>query len=696
MDTCETQNCANLSCREYAVDENLTYDWMETYLNEAKLEIDDFIEEKREQDLTRSFDRVTISSTNNVDVSSDDPKLISKYIDECISSALNELDTDFMDTQDTHIESVPSSPLSPPLAFRDDISPTPMMTTSSSDTTSVSPIAGLTKSDVSEYCSPHSSPSLNYRDTGSLKSVDLDIMNGPNGSHSATSLLTKYNQRESPINHIISNYHRNSYYDNNDEISINFLNASQIQRIIECFEQKQTEGTTVVESKQTDSSNNLFGCDINVIERLNGGLTLPPFIENALIYLLRYGINSVGIFRKSGVKSRISALRRKLEELTSGRKRALSFNSSCFAFNSGSAGDEYCVYDIADMVKCWLRELKPTPLINKEIVYAFKESRDKENSNSSFAVSLLTLLTDSQRAVLEIILQFLSWFASNASVNQMNSHNLAICLTPSLCECDGPQVAAAQSSDSCGVETEFLYDAQKCLEYLIDNCDVLSVISLNCLPNATNSDINQETDLSLDGAAKYPISAITGSPLNSTLPPKHQSIIVINASPVDILKRILYQSDVCLHLNRNLFDPTIIEWNVIEDNPSENSDVFTFKTQSSVFLPVRSFTIERRWKFLNESCSDTFSSLNRRINSNLTNAAILEEKGHLFESCWKIGVFGEGKSIVEHTAAIDYRGHSYEWYSKTFPDIHDLQLYNMNQSFLVDFIETKNVKSSEV
>ncbi|RWS04788.1 hypothetical protein B4U79_03574 [Dinothrombium tinctorium] len=690
MDNCETSNCND--CQLYAncipnddcslYDDQLTYDWMENYLNEAKTEIDDFIEEKREQDLSEHFNRsvclkasecrgISNNSTiidpsfrSGIDPSPDDPSAVCKYIDDCINNALHELDVDFMDfdphTTETHTESGPSSPLSPPSAFRDDSSPIPMMITSSSESPSVSPVTGLEKSDVSDCCSPHSSPSLNYRDTESFKSVDIELVNGHiNGSHCSGTLLTKFNQRESPISQLISNYHRNSYYDNNDEVSLNLLNASQIQRIIDTYRPKLNSSTET--KTRANMSYNLFGCDVNLIERVNGGLTLPPFIENALIYLLRYGINSVGIFRKSGVKSRISALRRKLEELTSGRKRERlsSINSSTFCFRTNSSDEEYCVYDIADMVKSWLRELKPTPLISKEIIIAFKE---------------------------KIILRFLSWFAENSHVNQMNSHNLAICFTPSLCECDGAQMVTAQNQDGCSFETEFLYDAQKCLEYLIDNCDALSVVSLNCLPNnATCNENSNFNDKSTDGASNDLQTGLFGTV--ATMPPKHESIIVINAPPIDILKRILYQ--------RNLYDPTIIEWNIIEDNPTENADVFSFKTQSSVFLPARTFTIERRWKFLDNCPKDIFGSLNRRTDSQ-TSVIILEENGHEYESCWQIGVFGEGKSIVKHSIAVDFRGHSYEWYEKTFPDIHEAQLHNMNQSFLVDFIETKNVKSSEV
>jgi len=219
----------------------------------------------------------------------------------------------------------------------------------------------------------------------------------------------------------------------------------------------------------------LFGCHLDLIQSYTCGLVLPPFIEKSLLFLSQKGINSVGIFRKSGVKSRIMSLREQAEEGID-----IDFTDAC-------------VYDIADVTKTWFRELKPKQLLTQQIISLFKDNK-KEFT--------LCAVPDAQRAILQIVLRFLALISNNSNLNQMNSHNLAICLTPSLCECDGDQQ---------------LFDAQKCLEYCIDHCESLFVISVNSysIPNCIDSE--------------------------NLLPCKHESTTVIECGPNDILNRILYQ-----------------------------------------------------------------------------------------------------------------------------------------------------------
>ncbi len=226
---------------------------------------------------------------------------------------------------------------------------------------------------------------------------------------------------------------------------------------------------------QLPSRTPLFGCHLDLIQSYTCGLVLPPFIEKSLVFLSRKGINSVGIFRKSGVKSRIMTLKEQAEE-------GIEINLS-----------NACVYDIADLTKTWFRELKPKQLITQQVISFFKDNKKKFT---------LSALPDAQRDILQIVLRFLALISNNSNVNQMNSHNLAICLTPSLCECDGDQQ---------------LFDAQKCLEFCIDHCETLFVISVNLysIPNCNDSE-----DL---------------------LPGKHESTVIIECGPNDILNRILYE-----------------------------------------------------------------------------------------------------------------------------------------------------------
>ena len=404
-----------------------------------------------------------------------------------------------------------------------------------------------------------------------------------------------------------------------------------------------------------------FGCDVNTIERKTGGLSLPPFIENALIYLIQNGINSVGIFRKSGVKSRITALRQKLEQMISKKEFYKKIDESsqfecCFPNLDYSSCEDYCVYDVADMIKMWLREIKPQPLINKQIISAFKEMSSGNSNPSELILKINVLLTDSQRSILEILLHFLSWFAKNSEINQMNSHNLAICFTPSLCECNSSTLSISKTNGSSSTidpsanESDTIFNAQTCLKYLIENYNSFSQISASSLPFSFTSQLNET--INNNSHNHYQLNSQSHTSLingGNLLPPKYESKVIISASPWDILNKLLYQ--------RNLFDPTIVEWKILKDNPKNNSDIFQFKTQSSLFLPIKTFTIERKWTFHHNQLTSNESNFNnsKKSKNKVINAITLKETGYLYDSNWQISTIGEGKCQLEISIAADLR-----------------------------------------
>lgn len=318
----------------------------------------------------------------------------------------------------------------------------------------------------------------------------------------------------------------------------------------------------------------IFGCHPNSIQRFWRGLFLPVFIDEALVYLSKFGLTSVGIFRKSGVKSRINALKKQVED---GENIQL---------------DSLCVYDVADLVKTWLRDLRPH-LICKDLIDDFVNSKD------TFS---LWHLDDSHRYVLFVILKFLSMVSSHSKQNQMTAHNLAICFAPSLCE----------------LETEhYILSAQRCLEHCIQNAD-----SLFCVVVNTNT-------------------AKLANVLN-----RHTSTAIINASPQDILKRILYERYLICRVSqtlnnnntllafRNIIDPLIVDWAI--KNQSTNGDDFEVNLKFNSFLPNKTLQFKRTWAFSESNC--------------LT----LEEYADSFYSIWHLKP-GEGSTQVIHEVELDLR-----------------------------------------
>lgn len=222
----------------------------------------------------------------------------------------------------------------------------------------------------------------------------------------------------------------------------------------------------------------LFGCDIKSLEQFSSsGSVLPPVIDSAVEYILANGINSVGIFRKSGVKTRILTLKQRIEANQFVNMDELNHNN------------EFSIYDIGDLVKMWFRELKPVPLMSKDLIKTISSflntttniphqartilkrgnssQQQKESSNIRSNISssgnvdpvlrsrIVAITTPIHRHLLSRALDFLAQISAKCDVNQMSSQNLAICLTPSLCETKSDQ-------------NRILID-QKALEYCIDH-----------------------------------------------------------------------------------------------------------------------------------------------------------------------------------------------------------------------------------
>ena len=455
---------------------------------------------------------------------------------------------------------------------------------------------------------------------------------------------------------------------------------------------------------------------------------MPPFIEQLLLYLMRTGAKSIGIFRKSGVKSRIATLKeccdrwpnlgsigadlldkhltyeQAMSSLTLESKPAEIENNRL-----ESLLNKFSVFDVADTLKMWLRELRPGPLISQAVVLAHKDLVEGRSSIQEFHLNFFSLLTDAQRYVLLILLHMLSWFAQNCSQNHMTIQNLSICFAPSLCEIrraagftspgnisttsainagnveaalrtpnskSNPYsasfppnsllntttamessglatvgISGSSSADSIyASEAEALNDAQKCLEHLIENFEHLLYFNSDLLACSFESKASSQLPgYNQNNGSVYLING------GNLLPQKYESSVSVTAAPVDILHRILYE--------RNLLDPSLIRWDIGESSNKSNgefADRFKAWKQTSIFLPIKKIALNRHWSFFDPSDNgkaNQSSSTNKPPkNPKLTSQGVLlTEEGFLYQSVYKITTNGEGKSLVRHSVAYDLR-----------------------------------------
>ncbi|MGH0153072.1 UNVERIFIED_CONTAM: hypothetical protein FKN15_040988 [Acipenser sinensis] len=160
---------------------------------------------------------------------------------------------------------------------------------------------------------------------------------------------------------------------------------------------------------------NVFGVPLQVnVQRT--GQPLPQCIQQAMRYLRSQCLDQVGLFRKSGVKSRIQALRQ--------------MNESC---TDSISYEEQSAFDVADMVKQYFRDL-PEPLLTSKLSETFLQIYQyvpKDQQLQAIKAAIL-LLPDENREVLQTLLYFLSDVTAAVKENQMTNNNLAVCLAPSL------------------------------------------------------------------------------------------------------------------------------------------------------------------------------------------------------------------------------------------------------------------------
>ncbi|OWJ99089.1 STARD8, partial [Cervus elaphus hippelaphus] len=145
------------------------------------------------------------------------------------------------------------------------------------------------------------------------------------------------------------------------------------------------------------------------------GQPLPQSIQQAMRYLRSQCLDQVGIFRKSGVKSRIQNLRQMNET---------SPDNVCYEGQSA--------YDVADLLKQYFRDL-PEPIFTSKLTTTFLQIYQLLPKDQWLAATQAAtlLLPDENREVLQTLLYFLSDIAS-AEENQMTAGNLAVCLAPSI------------------------------------------------------------------------------------------------------------------------------------------------------------------------------------------------------------------------------------------------------------------------
>ncbi|XP_063776938.1 rho GTPase-activating protein 7 isoform X1 [Pseudophryne corroboree] len=454
---------------------------------------------------------------------------------------------------------------------------------------------------------------------------------------------------------------------------------------------------------------NVFGVPLTInVQR--SGQPLPPSIQQAMRYLRSQCLDQVGLFRKSGVKSRILALRELSEN-----------NADCLIYEGQSA------YDLADMLKQYFRDL-PEPLLTSKLSETFLQIYQyvpKDQRLQAIKAAIM-LLPDENREVLQTLLYFLNDVAAAVDENQMTPTNLAVCLAPSLFhlntlkrENSSPRVMQRKQSLGKPDQKDLNENlaATQGLSHMIAECKKLFQIPEEmskcrnsymeqelrpaCLEELVNGNAEGLCDyraflqegidnLLKDAKDKFKgwVSCSTSEPADLAYkkipegPPLRlwKSTIEIPAQPENVLQRLLKE--------QHLWDEDLLDSKVIE-TLDEQTDIYQYVQNNMAPHPPRDFVVLRSWRsnLAKGACVLQHTSVEHN------QAPLLGVRVNVLLSKYLIEPCATGKSKLTYLCRADMRGHMPEWYNKVFGQLCAAEVVRIRDSFISPQPESNHGKS---
>ncbi|KAF4086363.1 hypothetical protein AMELA_G00106070 [Ameiurus melas] len=449
---------------------------------------------------------------------------------------------------------------------------------------------------------------------------------------------------------------------------------------------------------------NVFGVPLIVhVQRF--GQPLPLGLQQALRYLRSQCLDQVGLFRKSGVKSRIQALRQ---------------------MNENSPEDvnyeDQSAYDVADMVKQFFRDL-PEPLLTSKLGETFLHIYQyvPKDQRLQAVQAAIMLMSDENREVLQTLLCFLSDVTSSVQENQMTPMNIAVCLAPSLfhlnilkkenlCPRTMQKKYATGRPDQKDLNENLA--ATQGLAHMITECNRLFEIPHEMVTQSRNSYVEadlqaptledlckqQQHEEEEEDEGSWPVHLDSrlqvllkeardkakgwvscqssnntelaykkvgdGNPLR-----RWRVSVEVEAPPSVVLNRVLRE--------RHLWDVDLLQWRVCEVLDKQ-TEVFQYVLNRMPPHPSRDFVVLRSWRtdLPRGACSLVSVSIEHDECPLVGGVrGVVLESGYLLEPC------GSGKSRLTHICRVDLKGRTPEWYNKAFGHLCAAEAARIRNSF---------------
>ncbi|XP_006007833.1 stAR-related lipid transfer protein 13 [Latimeria chalumnae] len=443
---------------------------------------------------------------------------------------------------------------------------------------------------------------------------------------------------------------------------------------------------------------NVFGVPL-IVHVQRTGQPLPQSIQQALRYLRSQCLDQVGLFRKSGVKSRIQALR----QMNETSPENISY-------------EDQSAYDVADMVKQFFRDL-PEPLLTSKLGETFLHIYQyvPKDQRLQAVQAAIMLMSDENREVLQTLLCFLSDVTS-VEENQMTPMNIAVCLAPSLFHLNlvkkencSPRMIQKRYATGKPDQKDLNenYAATQGLAHMILECNRLFEIPHEMVTQSRNSYVEADVHpLTLEELGKqlegeggnyqtYLENLIQGlqkearekfkgwvacsSVDNAELTYKKvgdgnplrlwKVSVEVEAPPSVVLNRVLRE--------RHLWDDDLLQWKCVE-TLDKQTEIYQYVLNCMAPHPSRDFVVLRTWRtdLPKGTCALVAISIDHEeaplIGGGRT---VVLDSQYLIEPC------GSGKSRLTHICRIDLKGRSPEWYNKAFGHLSVAEAIRIRNSF---------------
>ncbi|XP_069738542.1 stAR-related lipid transfer protein 13 isoform X1 [Phaenicophaeus curvirostris] len=509
------------------------------------------------------------------------------------------------------------------------------------------------------------------------------------------------------ISHCLSHSIASLHISNQSAAQLNLLQKFSLLRltaIMEKYSMSNKHGWTwsvpkfMKRMKVPDyKDKNVFGVPL-IVHVQRTGQPLPQSIQQALRYLRSNCLDQVGLFRKSGVKSRIQALR----QMNENSPENVNY-------------EDQSAYDVADMVKQFFRDL-PEPLLTSKLGETFLHIYQyvpKEQRLQAVQAAIM-LMSDENREVLQTLLCFLSDVTS-VEENQMTPMNIAVCLAPSLFHLNivkkesSPRVIQKKYATGKPDQKDLSENlaATQGLAHMIMECNKLFEVPHEMITQSRNSYVDAEVhsptleelgkqmdeeggnyqmyleslmqNLQKEAKEKFKGWVTCSNIENTELAYKKvgdgnplrlwKASVEVEAPPSVVLNRVLRE--------RHLWDEDFLQWKVVE-TLDKQTEVYQYILNSMAPHPVRDFVILRTWRtdLPKGMCMLVAISVEHE-EAPLMGAvrAVVMDSQYLIEPC------GSGKARLTHICRIDLKGHSLEWYNKGFGHLCAAEVARIRNSF---------------